>query len=83
MTDERTVRMAAKLYEAREALQDLFGDAYAARMELPRKVIRAVMERHACSALEAVLRVHEDDEINEHMTIQLLAAAVDVSEGKP
>ena len=57
---EQAIRIAAKLYEARDAMQRLMGARYFTAVGHWRAVVRACMARHACPASETPLHLEKD-----------------------
>lgn len=86
--DERAVKLAARLYECRDAARTLFGDSYPEAIQRWRAIVVQVMERYGCSAVLAPLKLAEAAKADgirlDGKTIMLLsAAAVEESEARP
>ena len=78
MFTEKQVRMAAKLYEARDSMRGLFGARYQERLSPYREIIRGAMAKHSCDELEAVLEIKRFDPSLDGVELaMLLAAAVE------
>lgn len=81
MANEKAVKMAARLYECRDAARIMFGDSYETRMRTQRDFVRAAMARHQVEALPAAMLMIKAAGLTGISAIVLLAAAVDVTDG--
>lgn len=78
---ERDVKMAARLYECRDAARFILGDKYPATMTLWRDAIVAQMARGQLSVLQATLALcREMTGETEVVTMLIMAAAVELIE---
>lgn len=85
ITEEQLVRTAARLYEAREAMQRLFGPRFQDVMARWQPIVRAAATKHQCSVLVVVPRIvaatrAEGHELDASTVVMLLAACVEESE---
>ena len=81
---EKQVRMAARLYDARDSMRLLFAKSYQDRITPYREIIRGAMAKNACEAIEAVIEVARAfPDIHGVGLAMLLAAAVEEVEATP
>jgi hypothetical protein len=80
-SDERAIKLAARLYECRDAARTLFGADYQKRMAGHRDLVRAAMAHHGCDALKAATTLIKVSGLDGISAVIMLAAAVDISEG--
>jgi hypothetical protein len=76
---ESLIRMAAKIYEARDTMRRLLGDRYAGRIARCRPAISAYMEMHGVDEVTAAIRLAKDGD-NPFVTGILFATAVEMVE---
>lgn len=74
MATEQQVRIAARLYEMRDAAKALLGDKYSERMALYADVIRQVQAKLQLDELGATLRIVKGIEADGYETIMMMAA---------
>jgi hypothetical protein len=84
---DRGARIAVRIYEARDAVRALWGDAYQARIVEYREMVRAAMAKYGCNEVEApLLIIRGARELQVHMdgltNAALMAAAVDEFEAR-
>lgn len=79
MQSEQTVKMAAKLYECRDAARSLFGDTYHQRMEDYIEVVKSAAHAMRCSELSAATTL-ANKAAGGVTAICFLAAAVEIAE---
>lgn len=79
MTEEQ-VRMATKLYDARDAARVLLGDRYSATIASGAQMIRAVMDKHGCGELDAALKLGKEVKDDARALMIVLASAVEMME---
>jgi triphosphoribosyl-dephospho-CoA synthetase len=84
-TPEETVKMAAKIYETRDAAKLLYGEGYPALSEQYQKLLRAAMKKfNTDNVLTAVPRLVKETEreskrpIGAGIVLLLTAAAADM-----
>lgn len=84
-TTEKTVRMAATLYEIRDATRRLLGDKYPAKMAEMGKVVAQFAKMHGTNELAAAQWMVDQLEMrgNDVTTMLVLAAAVELIEPSP
>ncbi len=82
MSDEKAIRLAAKMYEAREAARTLLGDKFKERMAEGIKALEALAAEHKITVLEAARRSAEmyTDQYNGMAALMIIAAAVEHAE---
>jgi hypothetical protein len=78
---EKAVRIAAQLYETRDAMRSLLGDRYRERCAAWVQSINLTMQRHGCDELTAALILAKDFTRDDGKPYVLLAAAVEMVEG--
>jgi len=77
----KEVQIAAKMYEAREVLQRLFGEEYATRVERYRVGLRRLAAAEGRDILPTMFAVLKKADANDSgFCLWLLAAAVDLIE---
>ena len=81
MATEQQIKMAARLYECRDAARALFRDRYEAIVAPNRDLVRAAMARHKIEALPAAKQLIDVAGLSGVAIIVVMAAAVDVIEG--
>lgn len=74
------VQLAAKLYEARDAMRSLLGERYAARMAEIGGVLKKVAARDTVNEIQAAQVVIKAIDAQGYDALQLLAAAVELVE---
>jgi predicted house-cleaning noncanonical NTP pyrophosphatase (MazG superfamily) len=76
------VRMAAKLYECRDAAKSIFQDLYKEKLEPYKNVVEAVMASKNLEAIPALLEVSKTATYNESGFVQMMfmAAVVEIIE---
>jgi len=74
------IQLAAKLYEARDAMRSLLGDRYAARMAELGGVLKKVAARDSSNEIQAAQTVIRAIDAQGFDAVQLLAAAVELVE---
>lgn len=77
------VQMAAKLYEARDAMRRMLGERYAARMAELGGVLKKVSARDSVNEIQAAQVVIKAIDAQGYDALQLLAAAVELVEPTP
>ncbi|MGH8082536.1 MAG: hypothetical protein ACREP7_18315 [Lysobacter sp.] len=82
---EKTVRIAADLYEARDVARKAYGDTYAARVGPCSKAIIKLAEAKKISALQAAIQIAKDSTQDGHdvLGMLVLAAYVEMVEPTP
>lgn len=60
MFDEQRVRLAARLYETRDGMRRLYGDAYAAKVAEIRPYIEKIMEARGLDELKAAMELAKE-----------------------
>lgn len=80
--NEQHIRMAAQMYEARDTVRRLMGDAYHKRMAELGAVIASVAARDGIGEIEAAIKISEPIE-EPFMRIAVLAAVVELVEPTP
>jgi hypothetical protein len=81
MASEQQVKMAARLYEARDTIRRLLGDRYAAVLEPYKVMLQKVMTMNGCDEIAAALWTARRVERTDGMEIiKILAAAVEMIE---
>lgn len=85
MSAEQGVRIAAQLYEARDQVRLLLGDAYSARMAEYGKAIRAIAEKKNLSLLRAGIAAAKtmQNDGQAYTAVVVLAATVELLEPSP
>lgn len=78
---EQAVKIAATLYQARDAMRTLLGDRYRERCQFWVDSINRVMQRRGCNEMEAALELAKEVQANHGSPAVLLAAAVEMIEG--
>lgn len=73
------VRLAARLYDARDTVRRLFAERYEEKVEPWRAVVRELMAEWKCGALQVVPRLERDGNLPDQPLL-LIAASVDVAE---
>lgn len=81
MATEQQVKMAARLYECRDAARTLFGARYEAEIAPRRQLIRDAMTHHKIEALPAARQLIDVAGLSGISIVTMMAAAVDVVEG--
>lgn len=84
MKSEQVVRLAAKLYEYRDAARFLLGERYAEVIGHYQHHIRQVMDREGCDEIPAAMKLCEVFRARGEppsATIAAVAAAVEMVEG--
>lgn len=79
MIPESTIKLAAKLYEARNTMKALHGEGYPALIKQFQGFIKSEMDQKKCSELEAATNIVKDLQLNRPesgMTQVLILAAV-------
>ena len=85
---DRAAELAADVAKRRRevrALCEHLGRDYETEMELPRRVLRTVMQKHGITAIEALLLVHREDvehKIDPFTGAKLVAACAEMAEKK-
>lgn len=82
---EKQVRIAARLYEARDAMRSILGDGYKAEMTRYGAAVSVCADLKKCGLIEAATAMAQAA-INEHnptAAIAILAAAVELTEPTP
>lgn len=79
---EREVRMAAQLYEARDAARKLHGDLYASKMAEYGSAIQEVARRTGLTDMQTAVRMAqgEQDDGRAYTAVTILAAMVELVE---
>lgn len=77
---QKQVALAAKLYEARDAMRRILGDKFAARMAELGAVIKSVAAKRNQNELQAAQDIISAGELQGMDAVQLLAAAVELVE---
>jgi hypothetical protein len=73
---EQQIRIASKLYEARDAARSLLGDRYAERVGEVRAVIRGLASAEKINTLSAALNLGQRvAEVDDGYTLMLVMAA--------
>jgi len=80
ITDEAQVRLAARLYEARDAVRRLLGDGFDDRMALLKRGIKKRMQDRGLEIMPAAFSLVSETECSPALGIQVLAAAVELIE---
>jgi hypothetical protein len=80
MATEQQVRIAAKMYETRDAMKSLRGDKWPADFAEYSAFIRRAMEKWNLDTLPACLRICEKMEDRPMTQMMLVAAAVEMVE---
>lgn len=78
MQSEQAVKMAAKLYECRDAARNLLGAHYKRDMDLWAIAIRGVADADKCSEMVAAMKMAK--EADGFGAIVILAACVEMTE---
>jgi hypothetical protein len=83
---EKQVKLAAKMYEARDSMKFLFGDKYMGKVTEAAKLLRSIAQREKISLMSAVIAacrvVMEKCPVESGVSLGLLtAAAVEMIEG--
>lgn len=79
---EKAVRIAGTLYECRDAMRNILGEArYRERARDWVTMINLVMHRHGCDVLQATMKIAEDVAKQGGGTMMLFATAVEMIEG--
>jgi hypothetical protein len=63
---ERVVKIANRLYEARDSARLILGEKYHERIQEDQKLIRAVMAAHSCEALAATMAIVTELQKNDY-----------------
>lgn len=79
---EKVIRLAAKLYDARDHVKLLLGDAYAMRMRDGGKLLTGVAKSRGCGVLEVATEMARlmADEDKPFAAMAIIAAAVELLE---
>jgi hypothetical protein len=77
---EQLVRMAARLYEARDTLRRLQGDRFAQTVANTRPAVEAYMEHHQVSELTAGMQMCERVRFDGFAQLAILATVVEMIE---
>ena len=82
MSIEKTIRLAAKMYETREVARALLGDKFKERMATGIELLKDLAAEHNITVLEAAKRSAEmyAGQHNGMAAIMVIAAAVEHSE---
>lgn len=80
IVSEQQVRLAAQLYDIRDAARQLRGDSYKADMEIYGKVIQTVADREGISVLAAASQLCKRNGLTGFSVITFMAAAVEIME---
>ena len=82
MSHEQPIRIAAKLYEARDAVRKALGSNYRPRMRDGGKLLAGIAKQKNCGVLEVALNVSQSLERNGKADAVpfILAAAVELLE---
>jgi hypothetical protein len=85
MADEKRIRLAAKLYDARDAARSIYGETFATKITEFQGFVRAGMTKWKCGELESAMklvaglqRTHPFDSAGTQMLV--LAACVEMIE---
>lgn len=82
MIDEKMIKLAAKMYEARDAAKALFGSDYEAKISVPMLVLKQAAKDHDIGYLEAAKKIAQSY-VKEHQgmgAMVIIAAAVELCE---
>lgn len=81
---EKQIRIAAKMYEARDTLRKLWGAEYAAKLKPMMEIVEAVADDRGISALQASIDMAKEIDAEGKMDAgtmwQLMVAAVELTE---
>ena len=80
MTDEKYVKLTAKLYEMRDSAKMLLGDKYAEHMRLNGKILQDTATRDNKSPLEIAIKVCSKPGITAMEVIFIMSSAVELME---
>ena len=78
MSIEEKIKMAAKLYEARDGAKAILGEQYAARMLPYQMAIKEIMEGKQCDAIQAAIALCKG--LRPLEVLYTIAAAVELVE---
>mgnify|MGYP001599708357 FL=1 len=82
---ERTIKLAARLYEARDTAKTLLGDRFKEKMAVGIQNLEALAKEHNITVLEAAMRTAKvfNAEYNGRGALLVMAAAVEQMEPTP
>jgi hypothetical protein len=83
MISEKTIRLASKMYEAREAARFLLGDKFKERMAEGIEGLRAIAADHNITVLEAAQRCAKMYVDQDRGTAAMLVIAAAVEHAEP
>ncbi len=83
--DEKTIRMASRLYAARDSARKFLGKNYLATMASMQEIIREFMKNRSCDALPATMAIvtqlqKENPHVSGYEQMLILAAYVEMVE---
>lgn len=78
---EQAVKIAATLYQARDAMRTLLGDRYRERCQYWVDSINRVMQRHGCDEMAATIELAKEIQLRGGGSGVLFAAYVEMIEG--
>ncbi len=79
---EKGIKIAAKLYEARDHAKALFGDKYREQMDKLVPLLKGKAERDNASIMETILAVAKDTSNMPAFQTLLFAAAVEICDAE-
>jgi hypothetical protein len=85
MSHENVIRLASKMYEARESVRFLLGDKFKERMAVGIENLKTIAAEHNITVLEAAQRCAKmyADQYNGTAAMLVIAAAVEHAEPSP
>lgn len=85
---EKAIRLASRLYDARDTAKRILGDGFADRMAKEQEHIRKVMEQHQCEPIPATMAIVTELQKKHPYTsgsaqLMILSACVELIEPTP
>lgn len=80
---EKQVRIAARLYEIRDAMRRLFGERYAEQLKPFQQMLERLKEQSGLDTLAAATYIAKQLDAGDPAIMMLMAAAVEIVEPSP